>query len=148
MLITHWRRYEGENYFVTPQLLKRYAMRAYEAATLFSQFEQEIQDILDGLVQEQIFAGNSKDFGTWKDLDGNAERIVWEARTERIKLSTFAEDFFRRLAQSLGSPMLLRKGELHRLLELVEPEQIDDEVAQKLDLVADLLAPKAEGDDN
>ena len=148
LLITHWRRYEGENYFVTPQLLKRYAMRAYEAATLFSQFEQEIQDILDGLVQEQIFAGNSKDFGTWKDLEGNAERIVWEARTERIKLSTFAEDFFRRLAQSVGSPMLLRKGELHRLLELVEPEQIDDEVAEKLDLVADLLAPKAEGADN
>ena len=44
--------------------------------------------------------------------------------------------------------MLLRKGELHRLLELVEPEQIDDEVAEKLDLVADLLAPKAEGADN
>ena len=148
LLITHWRRYEGENYFVTPQLLKRYAMCAYEASTLFNQFEQEIRDVLDTLVLEQIFSGNAKDFSTWKGLNGDAERIVWEARTERFKLSTFAEEFFRRLAQRVGGPMRLRKGELHRLLELVEPNRIDDEVTDKLDLVADLLAPKAEDTDN
>lgn len=142
--IIHWRRYEGENYFVTPQVLKRHAMRAYEASTLFSQFETEIQDVLDALVLEQVFSGNASDFSTWKTLDGEAERIVWEARTERVKLSTFAEEFFRRLARRAGGPMLLRKGELHRLLELVEPEQIDREVIDKLDLVANLLAPGTE----
>lgn len=141
--ITRWRRYESENYFVTPPLLKRYAMLRHEAATLFNQFEREIQEVLDALILEQVFSGNSRDFSTWDELDGEPQRLLWEARTEGIKLSTFAEKFFRRLAARVGGPMLLRKGELHRLLELVEPEQIAPEVAEKLDLVVERLAPEA-----
>jgi hypothetical protein len=52
---------------------------------------------------------------------------------QRIKLSDFAEEFFRRLALNNGLPMLLRKGELHRLVPYVNPTLIDDEVRAKLD---------------
>ena len=64
---------------------------------------------------------------------------MWEARTERIKLSDLAEEFFRRLADRLGHAMLLRKGDLHRLVEFTDPASIPEEVTAKLDLLAELF---------
>jgi hypothetical protein len=36
-------------------------------------------------------------------------------------------------------PMLMRKGELHRLVKLVDPKNISREVVEKLDLLNALL---------
>ena len=83
---------------------------------------------------------------------GNPElsRVLWEAKTERRKLSSFAEEFFRRLADRVGGGLLLRKGELHRLVKWVAPEALSAEVKEKLDLLAEVF-PKtvnAEGTDD
>ncbi|MCY4627689.1 MAG: AAA family ATPase [Acidobacteria bacterium] len=145
---TYWRRYEAENFFVTPQVLKRFALRAYGTPTLFQPSERNIQGVLDELVWERVFAGDSDHFSTWKGLDDRASLLLWNAQTAQIKLSTFAEEFFRRLAERAGGPMLLRKGELHRLLDLVEPEHIDAEVTEKLDLVEELLTTSAAAANN
>ena len=72
---------------------------------------------------------------------------MWEARTERIKLSDFAEEFFRRLADRLGHAMLLRKGELHRLVEFTDPLSIPEEVSEKLDLMTELFAAARPGEE-
>ena len=137
--IAYWERYEGENYFVTPDVLRRHARDAYSDMPLFSQFENEINEVLDGLILEIVFAGSAKDFATWQVLEPDAARLLWEARTERVKLSYFAEEFFRRLADQLGHAMLLRKGQLHRLVEIADPATIPAEVAEKLDLLAELF---------
>ena len=137
--IVHWRRYEAENYIVTPSALRQFAMRAYRDASLFGQFESEINDVLDEIVLEFVFRDDPRDFATWKGLDVDAARLLWEARTERLKLSTFAEEFFRRLASRVGRPMLLRKGELYELVDFVNPDQMPTEVSQKLDLLDGLI---------
>lgn len=64
-----------------------------------------------------------------------------------MKLSDFAEEFYRRLAKRLGFQMLLRKGELHRLMEFVDPLTIPEEVGQKLDALAELFAKANPGED-
>jgi hypothetical protein len=56
-----------------------------------------------------------------------------------VKLSSFAEEFFRRLGMKLQRPMLLRKGELHRLVKLVDVASISNEVVQKLNALQALL---------
>ncbi|MCY3842076.1 MAG: hypothetical protein OXH69_00900 [Acidobacteria bacterium] len=84
---------------------------------------------------------------TWQGLDADAARLVWESSTGAVKLGDFAEEFFRRLADRLGRPMLLRKGELHRLVELVEPASIPAEVTAKLDLLADTFGAGRRGED-
>ncbi|MGA2809582.1 MAG: AAA family ATPase [Terracidiphilus sp.] len=138
--ISYWRRYEAENYFVTPDLLRRYALNHYGDENLFSNVvEQEIQAVLDGLVLEEVFGGSAADFETWKGSPGDSARLVWESKTERIKLSSFAEEFFRRLGTKLQKPMLMRKGELHRLIKLVDGNSIPPEVSQKLNLLENLL---------
>lgn len=132
LTITYWRRYEAENYFVTPDVLRRYAREGYRAMELFGGFAEDIDAVLDELVKEQVFSGESGDFQTWKESPADAARIIWEAKTERLKLSSFAEEFFRRLAERVGGQMLLKKGELHRLVALVDSKAIAAEVSDKL----------------
>jgi energy-coupling factor transporter ATP-binding protein EcfA2 len=131
--IRYWKRYEVENYFVTPRLLREFALKH---APLF---ESVIEAVLDDLIKESVFAGSQADFDTWKNSTPGAERLIWEAKTERMKLSVFAEEFFRRLAGRTGAPMLMRKGELHRLVELTEPSALPPEVFEKLDLLYTLF---------
>jgi hypothetical protein len=140
LTVSYWRRYEAENYFVTPNLLRSYAQQHYVDMELFGGHQQEIDEVLDGLVLEHIFNNNEADFQTWKQSPADAARIVWEAKTERLKLSSFAEKFFRLLAQRLGGPMLLKKGELYRLVAHAPEQSIPAEVSEKLDLLATLFA--------
>lgn len=136
----YWKRYEAENYFITPELLRTYARGCYPADDLFAQqTHAAIEDVLDALVLEQVFDGVQADMGAWQQAGEDVARVLWEAKTERRKLSTFAEEFFRRLADRLGGAMLLRKGELHRLVAHVQPDSIAAEVREKLDLLAELF---------
>ncbi|HVR51433.1 MAG TPA: AAA family ATPase [Pseudorhodoferax sp.] len=140
LTISYWRRYEPENYFVTPSLLRSYAARHYADMELFGGHQQEIDEVLDALVLEQVFDGDAGDFSTWRQSPPDAAQLVWASKTERRKLSAFAEEFFRRLAQLLGHPMLLKKGELHRLVADAPVASIAAEVGEKLDLLAALFA--------
>jgi len=142
LTVSYWRRYEAENYFVTPDLLRSYARQQYGDMDLFGGHREEIDEVLNALVQESVFDGSQADFKAWKESSPEGARIVWEAKTERRKLSSFAEEFFRRLAQRLGGPMLLKKGELHRLVQIAPVAVIPAEVGEKLDLLAGLFASR------
>ncbi|MDP2680477.1 MAG: AAA family ATPase [Rhodoferax sp.] len=133
--LSYWRRYEAENYFVTPEVLRRYAVEQFMDLELFGGFSVEIDEVLDALVLEQVFDALDADFQAWKQAPAEAARIVWEAKTQRLKLSTFAEEFFRQLAGRVMGGMLLKKGELHRLVAMVDPKMIAVEVVEKLDLL-------------
>lgn len=143
--IVYWKRYEAENYFITPALLRSYAVSQYPSDDLFAhQTRTAIDEVLDRLVLEQVFDGAQADFEAWRQASPELSRVLWEAKTERRKLSALAEEFFRRLAARAGGSLLLRKGELHRLVPLVSPESITEEVREKLDLLADLFPNSAD----
>jgi ABC-type cobalamin/Fe3+-siderophores transport system ATPase subunit len=137
--ITYWRRYEAENYFVTPELVAAYASEAYQDMELFNGQRQTIREVLDQLILEQVFDGSANDFRVYRQAQPEAARLIWETKTERKKLSVFAEEFFRRLAERISLPMLCRKGELHRLVAKVDPALIPAEVREKLDVLEGLL---------
>ena len=103
-------------------------------------FSEEIDSVLDQLILERIFDGEKNDFLTYRNSEPEAARLlIWNSKTERLKLSDFAEVFFRQLGQRLGHTMLLRKGELHRLVAYAEPASIPAEVSEKLDLLLDIF---------
>jgi ABC-type branched-subunit amino acid transport system ATPase component len=121
LAIRYWRRYEAENYFITPDLLRRYANAQYPSDDLFTQQAQgAIEDVLTEILLTSVFDGNAADHELWRGLPPDAARLIWEAKTERRKLSILAEDFFRRLSQRMGGSMLLKKGELHRLVPFAD----------------------------
>lgn len=133
--LVYWKRYEAENYFITPDVLKRFALAHYQAADLLGGFSEEIEAVVGQLILERIFGNMEADYQTYRTSAPEVARIVWEAKTERLKLSDFAEEFFRRLASKLSHPMILRKGELHRLVIHAGPNSIPVEVKEKLDLL-------------
>ncbi len=139
--IRYWRRYEVENYFITPDLLRDHALRAFPSDDLFAaQSRTAIEATLAEVLTELVFDGSADDYRLWQQSPADAARLVWEAKTERRKLSTLAETFFRRLAARMGMPMLLRKGELHRLVaEATLTPAAQTEVRAKLDLLAELF---------
>jgi len=138
--ILYWSRYEAENYFITPAVLRRYAEGKLESLELFSGFRHEIKTALDQLIRERVFANDESAFQTYSTAEFAAAALIWTTSTSRIKLSDFAEEFYRRLGQITGMPMLLRKGELHLLIPLVDPKEIAHEVHEKLDALQRLLA--------
>lgn len=133
--LVYWKRYEAENYFITPDVLKRFALEHYQADDLLGGFREEIEAVVGQLILERIFGNVEADYQTYRISAPEVARIVWEAKTERLKLSDFAEEFFRRLADKLSHPMILRKGELHRLVIHADPNSIPVEVKEKLDLL-------------
>lgn len=139
--LVYWRRYEAENYFITPEVLRNYAMAHYRDMELFDSFRAEIESVLEQLILERVFDGITADFQTYRSSAPEVARLLWDAKTERLKLSDFAEEFFRRLADKLRHAMLLKKGELHRLVEYVDPQIIPAEVTEKLDLLDALFRP-------
>ena len=140
LAVVYWKRYEVENYFVTPEVLRRQVAEHYKDLPLFfGEIRDTSEEVIDALILEGVFGGREQDFGTWKSAGADAARLLWEAKTERLKLSDFAEEFFRRLAERLGHAMLLRKGELHRLVRFVDPSSIPAEVGEKLDLLREIF---------
>lgn len=142
---TYWRAYETENYIVRPEILKRHATQTLAEAGVSAAADRPVGEaldkILDALILERVFDGEHGDFLTWKGLDRDAATLLWDARTRTIKLSDFAEEFFRRSGVEFGLPILLRKGELDQLVALWEPSEIPREPRKKLDLLLELVRP-------
>ena len=141
--IRYWKRYEVENYFITPNLLLGYVAKMNLELGLFAVDTGLADDVLSGLIQERVFGGDRDDYLVWKNSASDAGRLIWEAKTQSVKLSSFAEEFFRRLRDRTGLEMLLTKGEFHRLVESADSAGIPREVKDKLDLIADLFQKAA-----
>jgi len=137
--IMYWRKYEAENYFITPDVLRSYAKEQLADADLFEGFSNEIDTVLDELTLQRVFDGATENFQTWKTAPAQAQRLVWETQTTRRKLSVYAQEFFQILAQRIGGAPLLRKGEFHRLVQRVSPAAISPEVTEKLDALLQLF---------
>ncbi len=138
--IAYWNCYEAANYLVTPATLTAFALDSYQDAPLFQPMIEDIESVLNPLIVQRVFHGQIADFQTWQSQSPHGARLLWEARTDRLKMSDFAAEFFRILAQELGHTMLLRKGEFHRLAAYAEPQSILPEVSEKLDLLQVLFA--------
>lgn len=139
--VRYWRRYEAENYFIVPDLLQRYARSRFPVDDLFAaQAHSAIDEVLREVLVQAVFDGSDDDYEAWHTAASEAARVIWEAKTERRKLSVVAEEFFRRLAARLGGGMLLTKGELHRLVPSAElSASAEKEIREKLDLLAELF---------
>lgn len=130
-----WRRYEPENYFISPELLERYA-----TAKLGEERISQGSAIMQQLMAELIFIDNPEALNEYLRGDATMRRAFWRAQTQHLKLSRFAEEYFRRLGRETKTPMLLRKGALHQLIEWCEPAELNGDVEAKLNALLDLFA--------
>ncbi|MDR2260702.1 MAG: hypothetical protein LBE06_07180, partial [Azoarcus sp.] len=139
--IRYWRRYECENYFVTPDALREYALRQYPLGDLFEEHTREIIDkTLAEVVTDMVFDGSEDDYQIWRKSPPDTRVLLWETKAEHKKFSLLAEEFFRRLAQALHRPLSLRKNEFYQLVEYVKlTKAAEMEIRAKLDLLMELF---------
>ena len=135
-----WKRYEAENYFISPELLLASAKQPDAEGDLFHGLPHEV---LQELLLERVFDGSQVDLENYNRADSSTRKTLWRAQTQNRKLSSFAEEFYRRLATRAAAPMLWRKGELHELVALCEAAELNGEVREKLDALQALLKPVA-----
>jgi ABC-type branched-subunit amino acid transport system ATPase component len=133
-----WKRYELENYLITPDLLMEWMH--VDGVDLFADHRQAI---LDGLLLEKIFDNNQADFENYSQANTSTQNTIWRAQTQTRELSLFAEEFFRRCATATGTPIPLRKGDLYQLIHGQPIASIDPEITEKLDAILDLLTVPA-----
>jgi hypothetical protein len=131
-----WKRYEPENYFITPELLLAFVETKSPGEDLFAQQRQEI---MERLILERVFDGEQADYENYRTAEPAFRKTLWRAQTQTRKLSAFAEDFFERLATATGNRILIRKGGFHELIALCDPAELNGEVKQKLDALQRLL---------
>ena len=141
LCICYWKRYEAENYFITPELLRTYALSHYPVDDLFSAENHVlIDEVLAEVVCDDIFDGNKADYQVWRESPPEPARLIWESRTEHRKMSQFAEAFFRNLANRQHGAMLLKKGQFHCLIaQATLSPAAEADVRQKLDLLEELF---------
>jgi hypothetical protein len=92
------------------------------------------------LMEELIFIENPEALHEYLRGDATMRRAFWRAQTQHLKLSTFAETYFRRLSHATKTPMLLRKGSLHQLIEWCDPAELNGDVEAKLNALLELFA--------
>jgi hypothetical protein len=131
-----WRRYEPENYFVTPELLQRWVVDHLGPEELFATTRTSV---MNGLLREKVFSEDPEDLQTYLRADEPTRKALWRGRTQYLKLSTFAEEYFRQIARTTATPMLLRKGSLHELIEACDPSELNGDVKEKLDALLEIL---------
>jgi hypothetical protein len=131
-----WKRYEPENYFVTPDLLERWVEDKLGPQELFTTVRKQV---LIDLLRERIFPDEPGDLDNYLRADAPTRKTLWRAQTQPLKLSTFAEEYFRRIGAATATPMLLRKCNLHELVGICEASDLNGEVKEKLDELLKLV---------
>jgi len=145
LAIVYWKHYELENYFISVQTLSRYVLSDAGGAEpdLFVEARRpQLAAIIRRRLLADVFSGRESDLDGFLQANLNLQIML----LTNTKMSAFAERVFAELAEATGEPLLLSKGEFHKLVEVLEPGDIPDEVREKLDLLHEYLGLAGEGE--
>lgn len=129
--ILHWKRYEIENYIISPSLLLAY-LQTQRGAGLF---DREYHTAIDEALLEVAFEGNRNLLDEFHSQSQDMQSMLLADK----KMSAIAESAFKHYSDITGAPLLLRKSEYYRLVEFIDPAVIPREVVDKLDVVEAFL---------
>lgn len=135
--ITYWKHYELENYFVSPDILCKYAAERFgEIGELFQQSLTDLfRHTVDQCLLSMVFSDDTQQLEEFHKASSGLKRTLLKS----VKMSEFAETVFGEFARQQKQPVLLNKGEFYKLIDLISPEEIVVEVREKLDLLVKYL---------
>ena len=128
--ILRWRRYEFENYFITPERIE-----AYVLAQTGEGRQPVIRSAINEVLAEMVFDANAEKVQSYYQIPAELR----ENFLAHTKMSLFAERVFRRFAALSNSPILLNKGDFFKLIRMLKREEVPSEVVQRLDAIFDIL---------
>ncbi len=144
----YWKKYELECYFVTPKIFESYVSDYYAQSfgELFRSSTEQVRivrEIVQGRLErflKEFFHGNIKAYEEYQSASPELRRVVWDTITANRKMSQFADDVFRDYAEHAKQPILLSKGGYYQMIRFLDPESVNPEIVEKLDLIVQYLA--------
>ena len=138
--IVRWKRYEQENYFITPDRLAAFIKELVreQEGDLFAmtpQCDLDIAAAIDKALAEYVFEGDVTKVGEYH----SATATIKEKLFAPVKASGFAEVVFEEFARLRGASVLLNKGGYYKMIAALTPEQVPQEVRDKLDAVYEMM---------
>ncbi|MBQ6009908.1 MAG: AAA family ATPase [Kiritimatiellae bacterium] len=138
--IVRWKKYELENYFITPERLSEFIKQLVggQEGELFAVSEQCAEDIanaIDKALSEYVFDGDMTKVHEYHE----ASVTIKNKLLSDVKASGFAETVFEEFARLRGSPVLLNKGSYCMMISLLTPDEVPVEVREKLDVIYEML---------
>lgn len=141
LVIHYWTRYELENYFITPARLaacaaREVGLREGELFAAAASCQTNIDRAVDETLAGMVFGGDIKQVDEYK----KATPALQATLLRNVKMSEFAEQFFKRFASLNSSPILFNKGGYYRMIADMDPSEVSDEVRQVLDSIVEVFS--------
>jgi len=141
LAVLYWKDYEIENTFITPDVLRNFALDIFDndEGPLFEEMAslntKNFTETINEILLEKIFYGDADQLAEYLKASARLKRTLLKSQ----KMSQFAESVFKRYSEKYNQPVLLTKGEFYRLVPYCPVDEIPKEVHEKLDLLAGYL---------
>jgi ABC-type branched-subunit amino acid transport system ATPase component len=140
--VYYWKRYELENYFITPKTILAFAQKEWIKNGVTGLFLSEKIDHLNKIIEEKmilpVLDNDKAAFGEFKAFPENLLNVQFQSLSSTKKLSTLLENVWETLAITEEQPVLLSKGNFYNLINYLE--NIPSEITEKLDLIHKYLS--------
>ncbi len=140
----YWKRYEIENYFISPKIILRYMENIIVANGKPLYESKNLDDMISAInnvMLEVIFDNNTEAQNQYLILHEILKETYWFNNTKNLKLSSFLEQVFEEYKSISGQPIMMNKGRFFELIKYMNPSQISTEVVEALDLLSQYLSP-------
>lgn len=136
--VLYWKNYELENYFITPDILCRFADTQFgkEGDLFQNALSMSFREIVDACLLTEVFNKDKKQLEEFHNASVGFQRTVLKP----YKMSGFAEAVFNKFAEKHQQPIILNKGEFYRLIQYIPIEEIAEEITEKLDILTACLS--------
>lgn len=137
-----WKKYELENYFITPESVRKYVEKYLEMnknALFFVSLQEKLlqfDPIFTTYFLQPVFGDVLEVYQNLTDKKGRT--ALYNQAIRDKKVSKLLEDVFEN-AQTVFGKILLRKGEFYKIAAFCEVNDIDAEVKEKLDKIVEMI---------
>lgn len=139
LVICYWKLYELENYFITPDVLCRFAEAHFNetAGELFTPtLSGAFRNVVDQCLLLIVFNGDAQQLAEYHRSSTGLKKTLLKS----VKMSSFAEQVFATFAKEQHQPLpILNKGEFYKLVKFADAAEIPVEISEKLDLLVNYL---------
>ena len=134
MRTLYWKRYELENYFITPDTLVQFIrMQGEDLFTIAN--VRAMKQAVDETLAEMLYEGNTEAVQEYYQA-GQQTQIQLLGK---IKMSLFAEKSFQRYAKLQNVPIPLNKGVFYKIINILKPNEVAHEITEKLDAIQKMI---------
>ena len=144
LALLYWRKYEIENYLTLPYVIEEYVIRYFrkqnQSEIELGIIRNQVEQIINQTVLVELLNNNQQAFEGYLKVSGELQKELFKNFLNNRKASHFLEVCFRQISTYFKLPLVLNKGNYYELVKFVNSKDIDLDIKEKLDYLAQYLS--------